>query len=68
MHCNVNASGPLGGDQPDRRDEGGNEVVGSKGDQLGEIESKGGRDGIRISDRHGRGVGTEHSKWGERLK
>ena len=33
---------------------GGNEVVGSKGDKLEEIEIKGGGGGIRIGDRHGR--------------
>ena len=48
--------------------EGVKEVVGSKGDQLGESKSKGGEDGRRVGDRHGRGGGTEHSQWGERLK
>ena len=43
-------------------------MVGSEGDRLGEIKSKGGGDGIRIGDRQGRGGGTELRQWGERLK
>ena len=43
-------------------------MVGSKGDQLIEGESKGGGDGIRIGDRHGRGGDMEHRQWGERLE
>ena len=45
-----------------------NEVVGSERDGLGESKIKGGGDGIRIGDRHGRGVGTELRQWGERLE
>ena len=44
----------------------------SEGDRMGEIKSKGGGDGIKISirigDRHGRGGGTGLRQWGERLE
>ena len=39
IHCNATASGPLKGDDTDRRGEGGNEVVGTEGDRLGERKS-----------------------------
>ena len=59
----MTASGPFQGDDTDRQGKGGNEMVGSEGDRLGECKSKGGRDviriRIRIGDRHGRGGGTE---------
>ena len=42
--------------------------MGSKGDQLGDIEIKGGEDGLIIGDIHGRGGGTKHIQWGERLE
>ena len=51
-HCNATASGPLRGDQPDRGGKGVYDVVGSKGDQMGDRESKGDEDGIKIGDRH----------------
>ena len=72
IHCNATASGPLRGDGTDRWDEGGNEVLGSEGDILGESKGKGSGDGIRIRirivDRHVKGVGTELRQWGERLE
>ena len=43
-------------------------MVGSKGDQMVESERKGGGDGIRVGDRHGRGGDTESIQWGERLE
>ena len=66
----MTASGPLQGDNTDRRGDGGNEVVGSEGDRLGESKSKEGGEGIRIGigDRHGRGGGTEIRQWGEQLE
>ena len=39
IHCNATASGPLQGDDIDRQGEGGNEVVGTEGDRLGERRS-----------------------------
>ena len=70
IHCNTTASGPLQGDDIDRRGEGDNEVVGPEGDRLGESKSEGSGDEIRIrpGDRHGRGGGTELRQWGERLE
>ena len=68
IHCNTTASGPLRGDDTDRGGEGGNELVGSEGDRLGESKSKGGGDGSRIGDRHGRVGGTDLRQWGERLE
>ena len=56
------------GDNTERWGEGGNDMVGSEGDRLGESKRKGGGDGIRIGDRHGRGGGTELRQWGERLE
>ena len=60
IHCNTTASGPLRGDNTERRGDGGNEVVVPEGDILGEGKSEGGGDGIiiRTRDRHGRGGGT----------
>ena len=43
-------------------------MVGSKRDLLGDSEIKGGGDGLRVGDRHGRGGGTKHIQWGERLE
>ena len=66
----MTTSGPLRGDQTDRGGKGGNEVVVSEGDRLGESKSKGGGDGtiIIIGYRHGRGGGTYCRKWGERFE
>ena len=35
IHCNATASGPLQGDDTDRRGKGGNEVMGPEGGRLG---------------------------------
>ena len=43
-------------------------MVVSEGGRMGKIKSKGGRDGIRIGDRHGRGGGKELIQWEERLE
>ena len=67
IHCNATAPGTLQGDDTDRGGEGGNEVVVSEGDRLVESKRKGGGDGIRIGDRHGKGGGTELRQWGERI-
>ena len=43
-------------------------MVVSKGDLLGDSESTGGGDGLRIGDIQVRGGGTKHIQWDERLE